>query len=437
MHKVLAVLRREFLSRVRTRAFVIGTVLGPLLMGFIVFLPVLLERRQTDARHVVIVDAASGTFGGRVEQRLNGELRDSASGRHRYQVERVVTSPDQIVATRDSLVAMTGLRKAPAGSISGILIVTDTGLAAGRLSYLGTNVGSPSDMNAMERSLTRVVQVERLNRAGVDSAIAFSALRPVDLSTLKVSEGKLTGESGGASFALAYAMSFLLYIALLLYGIQVMSSVVEEKSSRIMEVLVSSLSPFEMLLGKVMGVGSVALLQLGIWAGTAMALTTFRVQLAGLFGVPAAAVGSLPIPAVSPEMFGVFLLFFVLGFFFYSAMYAAVGSMCNSAQETQQAQLPITVFIMAGFFGMFALLSEPAGSLARILSLVPFFAPFITPVRYSFAPLPLIDLLLSVGAMVIGILVVVWIAARIYRVGILSYGKKATFADVARWVRQS
>lgn len=437
MHKVLAVVRREFLTRVRTRAFVIGTILGPLVMGFMVFLPILLERRATDARHIVVIDAATGEFGAKVERRLSSEMRDSAANRPRYRVERVVVAPERLTATRDSLVALTGLRKAGPDAITGILLVTDSTLAGAGLSYLGTNVGSPSDMSALERALTRVVQVERLHRAGVDSDIAFGAIRPVELNTLKVSEGHLTGESGGASFALAYFMSILLYFALLLYGIQVMSSVVEEKSSRIMEVLVSSLSPFEMLLGKVLGVGSVALLQLGIWAGTAMLLTTFRVQVAGLFGVPANAVGSLPIPAVSPEMLGVFLLFFVLGFLFYSAAYAAVGSMCNSVQETQQAQMPITLLIMAGFFGMFALLSEPAGSLARTLSLVPFFAPFVTPIRYSFAPIPLLDLLASVGMMVVGVLVVVWIAARIYRIGILSYGKKASLADVIRWVKAS
>ena len=437
MHKVLAVIRREFLTRVRTRAFVIGTILGPLVMGFMVFLPILLERRATDARHIVVLDAATGDFGAKVERRLSGEMRDAAAGRPRYRIERVVVSPERLRASRDSLVALTGLRHATSDDITGILIVTDSALSNSGLRYLGTNVGSPSDMSALERALTRVVQVERLNRAGVDSNVAFGAIRPVELSTLKVSEGHLTGESGGASFALAYFMSILLYFALLLYGIQVMSSVVEEKSSRIMEVLVSSLSPFEMLLGKVLGVGSVALLQLGIWAGTAMLLTTFRVQVAGLFGVPASAVGSLPIPAVSPQMLFVFLLFFVLGFLFYSAAYAAVGSMCNSVQETQQAQMPITLFIMAGFFGMFALLSEPAGSLARTLSLVPFFAPFVTPVRYSFAPVPLVELLASIGMMIVGVGVVVWIAARIYRIGILSYGKKASLSDVVRWIRAS
>jgi len=138
---------------------------------------------------------------------------------------------------------------------------------------------------------------------------------------------------------------------------------------------------------------------------------------------------------VTPDLFAVFLLFFTLGFIFYSAAYAAVGSMCSSVQETQQAQTPVTIFIAAGLICMFALLSEPAGTLARILSLVPFVAPFVTPVRYSFSPLPWAELAASVAAMAVGVLAVVWLASRIYRVGILSYGKKATLREVARWVR--
>src|SRR5688500_17649741 len=215
----------------------------------------------------------------------------------------------------------------------------------------------------------------------------------------------------------------------------VMSSVVEEKTSRIMEVLVSSVSPFQMLLGKVIGVGAVALLQLGLWAGTAMVLTTFKAPIAGLFGASPAAVADIGIPTVRPDMLVVFLLFFALGFIFYSALYAAVGSMCNSVQETQQAQMPVTLCIAAGLICMFALLSEPAGALARVLSLVPFVAPFVTPVRDSVSPLPWPGLRAPGAVMILGVLAVVWVAGRSYRVGILSYGKKASLRDVMRWVR--
>lgn len=435
MDKVWAVIRREFVSRVRSRAFVVSTILGPLLMGALFVMPILLEKRQTTPKHIVVLDAAGGDFGRQVTERLRLEMRDTVTHTMpRYRVEHVTTE-GRVTEVRDSLVALTGLRKAGPDGLDGVLVLTDSTISAGRMRYYGANVGSPNDMSALRATVRPLVMGARLERAGVDPGVVDAAQGNVELTTERVTQGKLTGQSGSASFLLAYVMSFMLYLALLLYGMQVMSSVVEEKSSRIVEVLVSSLTPFQLLLGKVIGVASVALVQLGIWAGTAMVLTTYRLQVAGAFGASPKSVSDLPIPTVSPMMLVVFLGFFVLGFFFYSAMYAAVGSMCNSHQEAQQSQTPVTLFVAAGLMLMFSLLSEPNGTMAHALSLVPFFAPFVTPVRYSLSPLPWTELLMSVLAMVAGLVVVVWIAARIYRVGILSYGKKPKLSEVARWIR--
>ena len=435
MDKVWAVIRREFISRVRSRAFVVSTILGPLLMGALFLMPILLEKRQTAPKHIVVLDAAGGDFGRQVAERLRLEMRDTVTHTlPRYRVEHVTTE-GRVTEVRDSLVALTGLRKAGPDGLDGVLVLTDSTISAGRMRYYGANVGSPNDMSALRATVRPLVMGARLERAGVDPGVVDAAQGNVELTTERVTQGKLTGQSGSASFLLAYVMSFMLYLALLLYGMQVMSSVVEEKSSRIVEVLVSSLTPFQLLLGKVIGVASVALVQLGIWAGTAMVLTTYRLQVAGAFGASPKSVSDLPIPTVSPMMLVVFLSFFVLGFFFYSAMYAAVGSMCNSHQEAQQSQTPVTLFVAAGLMLMFSLLSEPNGTMAHALSLVPFFAPFVTPVRYSLSPLPWTELLMSVLAMVAGLVVVVWIAARIYRVGILSYGKKPKLSEVARWIR--
>jgi ABC-2 type transport system permease protein len=131
----------------------------------------------------------------------------------------------------------------------------------------------------------------------------------------------------------------------------------------------------------------------------------------------------------------VFLAFFVLGFLFYSSAYAAIGSMCNTVQETQQAQTPIMVLTLTGWFSAFALLRDPTSGFAKVASLLPPLAPFVVPVRYSIAKVPASELLLAVGAMILGLLAIVWVAARIYRVGILMYGKRASFGDIVRWVR--
>lgn len=433
MRKLLAVISREFVTRVRTRAFLIGTFIGPVILGVLFALPTALEKSGSGPKRIAVLDQATGKFGARVAAMLR-ETRGSAGADAPalYDVRRIA-APRGSAEVRDSLMRLIG-REGAAG-LDGLVVVADSTLETGEVEYLGENAGSPRDMGMLRQMLAAAVMAERLERAGVEQSVVRSALTPLDLHAVQVSKGRATGESGQSSFLLAYAMSFILYLALLLYGVQVMTSVVEEKSSRVMEVLVSSVSPFELLLGKVLGVGAVGLTQLYIWVGTAMALTTFRVPIARLFGMPASAVAKLPIPTVSPELLLVFLVFFVLGFFLYAAAYAAVGAMCNSVHEAQQANTPVTMCIAVGLLCMFALLSQPAGPLARTLSMIPFVAPFVTPVRYSFSAITPREVVASGLATFLGVVVMTWIAARIYRVGVLSYGKRATLREVWRWVR--
>ena len=430
MHKFWAVVRREFVARVRTKSFVIATVLGPLLMAGLMLAPALLSMKQTSGRHIVILDLGEAQLGHMVEATLLGAF----PGNYSLEVLQAgrVAGPDVL----DSLISsIDAPPDASVRSIDGVVVLDPALLEEDRVSYYGSNVSNMNDMSLLRRGLREALVAERLTTLGVDITLVQQASRPFSLSTERVTDGHLTGESGEASFALAYVMAFLLYLALLLYGVQVMSAVVEEKSNRINEVLVSSLKPFELLLGKVVGVGSAGLLQLGIWVGTAMVLTTFRTEIAGLFGVPAETVLSVPIPTVSPDLMVVFLLFFLLGFFLYSAAYAAVGAMCNTLQETQQASMPVTLTVVVGFLMVFGVLNDPTGAMARTFSLIPLFAPLVVPVRYSLNPLSLPELALSALATLVGVMIVVWVAGRIYRVGILAHGKRPKLKEIVNWVR--
>ena len=435
MHKVWAVIRREFLERVRTRQFAIGTLLGPILMATLIVLPVMLQR-NTSIKHIVVLDAAEGGFGARVETALRNATRnDKPDSEARYRVSRVISSAEGLQVSLDSLVTRSDRVALGQESVDGIVVVTEDVLVTDTLRYLGSNVGSPSEMGALQRTVRQAVILEKLGRAGIDPGLMMNSVKPVSMETERLSQGEVTGQSGEASFAIAYAMSFILYMALLLYGVQVMTSTVEEKSNRINEILISSLRPFELMLGKVVGVGSVGLVQLSIWAGTAWLLTSQRAAIGKLLGASPEAVTQMPIPAIPGSLLAVFLLYFVLGFFFYAAAYAAVGSTCSTVQETQQASLPVTMFVIIGLMLMFRLLDEPNGQFGRVLSLVPPFAPFVTPVRYSLSPLPWTELAASVGAMVVGVLAMAWVAGRIYRVGILMYGKRPKLSEMLRWVR--
>jgi ABC-2 type transport system permease protein len=435
MHKLWAVIRREFSSRVQSKAFVLSTVLFPVLMGFMMVFPLFLASRQTEAKRIVVIDGASGQFGLELERALAAARRDNSSGgKLRYSVSRV-PAHDRVQPVRDSLVRLTGLAKDTLHGIDGLLIATEGAVETGRMEYLGDNVGSFGDMAVLERVIGSVLQVERLERRGVDPVLVREATGPVRLVTAKVTEGRETGESGEASFVLAYAMSFLLYFSLLIYGIQVMTSVIEEKTNRIMEVLASSLSPFQLMAGKVIGVGAAGVLQLAIWVGTAMLLSANAVAIAGVFNMPPESATQMPIPAISGSLLAVFLAFFLTGFFLFAAAYAAVGAMCNTMQEAQQASTMVTIVVAAGFISIFALLNEPNGALARTLSLIPFFAPIVMPVRYSLTSLSIAEVLTSLSITAGAMVLTAWVAGRIYRVGILMYGKKPSFRELFRWVR--
>ncbi|MEZ4455013.1 MAG: ABC transporter permease [Gemmatimonadales bacterium] len=438
MNKIIAVIRREFVERVRTRAFVLGTILGPIFFGAMTIIPGLILSRQSTGQKLVVVDGTESGFGGRVEQAL------AAARSGRGDDAEAVYRPVRVVAVGrvqeaiDSLVPQTALsgKDVRAGSLDGILILDDSAVATGRVRYYGKNVGSMEDMRQLERTLSPLMITERLQVAGIDPATAMRAATPVRLDTRKVAEGKLTGQSGASTFLLAYAMGFILYLALLLYGSQVMTSVIEEKSNRIVEVLVSSLTPFQMMLGKVVGVGLVSLLQLSIWAGAFLFLQNNQARIMAALGAGAAGAATTSVlPPMPPMLIIVFLTFFILGFLFYSSGYAAVGSMVNTVQEAQQVQAPMMVMVIAGFFSAFALLRDPGSSFAKIVSLIPPIAPFAVPVRYSISPLPPGELILCIVAMVLGLLAMVWLTSRIYRVGILMYGKRASLKDVARWIR--
>ncbi|HKV73973.1 MAG TPA: ABC transporter permease [Gemmatimonadales bacterium] len=435
MRKVLAVIRREFEVRVRTKAFVITTVLGPVIMACLIFLPGYWASKSTSTRSIIVVDAAAGGFGDRVVGALSAStFGDGAKQRPRYQVAHLQPG-ERSKPVFDSLIGVIGRSQGPADAPDGILVLTDTSLSSGEIDYFGSNVGSIADMIALEGILRPVIQTERLIRENVDTSVVRRATAKIDIRSSKVSEGKITGASGISSFWMAYIMTFILYFSLLIYGMQVMSSVLEEKTSRVMEILASSLTPFQLMLGKVLGVGSVGLFQLGIWSATSLYLTSNLVSILRMFGQSSDVAASITVPAISPGLLAVFLTFFLLGFFLYAALYAAVGSMCTTQQDIQQAQQPVTLSILAGFMCMFPVLNDPSGSLARTLSLIPFVAPFVTPLRYSISPLPLGQLVLSIGCTLAGIVAIIWIASRIYRVGILAYGKRPTFKELWNWIR--
>lgn len=435
MHKIWAVIRREFVERVRTKAFLLSTILFPVFMAAMVIIPGFLLSRSTGTLRIALVDATTDEMGRRMATALDAaRIGKGEAALPRFAVTRF-PAVDHAIAVRDSLLPVTGRSRKSLEGFDGILLVTDSTVIGGKAAYFGANVASFDDMRELEQTLRPIVIARRLEGLGVDLAAVMKSVQGIDLVTTKVADGKLTGESGAATFALAYAMGFILYFSLLIFGNQVMMSIIEEKNNRIVEILASSLTPFQMMLGKVVGVGLVALLQIGIWSGAATFFSANQAKILGALGIASSGPMPFSFPSMGPGLLLVFLLFFSLGFLLYAAAYAAVGAMCSTTQDASQMQMPVMMFVLVGFFSVFALIRDPNGTAAHVLSFVPMLTPFVIPMRYSISPLQPLELMLAVLVTVAGVLAIVWLAGRIYRVGILSYGKKAGLRDMIRWIR--
>jgi len=416
MRKVWVVIRREFVERIRTRWFWVMALLGPLFFAAVFVLPTVLASRG-GVRQIVVVDATTGPVGARITHLLN----DSPM----FRAQRVPASGEVV----DSLTTEVEQKR-----LGGFLVVTDAAADSGKAEYRGSNVSGFATVGALERTIGEVVSAVRLEREGVDPRVVARARIPVRLETKKIAGGKTTGETAAQSFSLAYFMGIILYTAILLYGINVMSSVLEEKTTRIVEVLVSSLLPFQLMLGKVLGVGAVSIFQFLIWGVSARLLFTHRP--AFLTGRDVGEADQIfQVPHVSGATAAVFITYFLGGFFLYSAMFAAVGAISSSEQEARQAQQPISWLLVLSFVSMFGMLNDPGSAFAITLSLIPFSSPIAMPVRWAAGNLPTYEVALSLAILGVSIVVVTWIAARIYRVGILMTGKRPNLRELVRWVR--
>jgi ABC-2 type transport system permease protein len=278
------------------------------------------------------------------------------------------------------------------------------------------------------------VLAEQLRSVGV-SAVESDRLKRM---RLEVRAERITptgrGGSGQLSILIAISIAMLLYVTIFIYGQAVLRGVIEEKQTRVAEVVLSSVRATTLLAGKVLGVGAVGLTQMVIWIAASVLMARYRVPLLAQMGVDAA---PLQFPSVSNGQLVVLVLFFLLGYTFYAALFAAVGAMVNTEQEAQQAQMPVVLLLVVSIMFLQPVLNSPDGALATNLGWLPFSSPIVMPLRMTAVNVPPWEIGLSLFALSAGCYIAIYIAARIYRTGLLMYGKRPTFREVARWVRQA
>jgi ABC-2 type transport system permease protein len=419
------VLEREYMERVRTRWFLVATLFGPLFFGALLFLPGWMATRSSNAgdlSRVRILDATGVNLGNMVAVSLGGGLSDDTTTIQVRAVTAGTLAQAESMATQD-------VRR---GQIKGYLVLDARTLEGRGSRYAGVNTSSLPEMRRIETAITRELIGLELMRAGLTSIDAdrVKKLRG-NLRSERISLGGRTG-SGRVNILFASVVGILLYTTILMYGQNVLRGVIEEKQTRVAEVVISSVRPTTLLAGKVLGVGAVGLTQMTIWLFATIVMIRFRGPILRLFGLPATEVA---IPSVTPGQIGILLVFFLLGYTLYSALFAAVGAMVSSEQEAQQAQMPVVLMLVMSIMFLQPVLLEPDGRLAFTLGLIPISAPIMMPLRMSTVYVPPWEIGLSVLTLVAGCYLAVYFAATVYRTGLLMHGKRVTFRELFKWLK--
>ncbi|MBV6522123.1 MAG: hypothetical protein MNPFHGCM_02269 [Gemmatimonadaceae bacterium] len=427
MGKILVVAKREYLERVRSRWFLLSTFLGPVLLLTVIILPAYLAIRSQSAEtasNVIVLDVTGTDLGRRVMSEIIGSPMNDTS----VAVVRSVTA--QALAEAES----TATHDVMSRKYQGYLVLDSASMQGRGARYAGRNASTLPDMERIEGAVRQSVLMMRMQNAGLDAerVKALSDVR-IRLATERITDAG-RGGSGRFSVAFAFTIAFLLYTSILLYGQSILRGVIEEKTTRVAEVVVASVSPDAMLGGKVIGVGGVGLTQVGIWAASSMLLLRFREPLMERLGMP---VVPFAMPSMTLGTGLVLLLFFVLGFTFYSSLFAAVGAMVTNDQDAQQAATPVMLLAVFSIIFLQPVMLNPTGPLAQVVSWLPFSAPIIMPARLSLISISRLEVGFVLFGSALSCVAAVWLAARIYRVGILMYGKKPSLAELGRWIRQS
>ncbi len=436
MNKILLIIQREYLSRVKKKSFLVLTFLVPVLfIGMFAILGYLAVKGDDlgDDKKVQVIDM-SGEFA--------GKFVNSPTITYVYSTDNYDSAKAHFIDNGYNFL----LHIPPATS-------------GAEIELLSEKKPSATTIDAVENNLSRIAESRRLKLAGIDTAVLAQAQKRI---TVKAKQITAAGEKDAqtyTAYAIGFLSAFLIYMCLFIYGTQVMRGVIEEKVSRIVEVIISSVKPFQLMLGKIIGVGMVGLTQFLLWIVISVALSTVggsimaskmsqsgqvqQVQqsMAAAKGANAVKTPDKGMSAIMESIESIpvvytiscFLFYFLFGYLLYSAIFAAVGSAVDNETETQQFMIPVTLPLIFTFaLAQSFIINNPDSSLSVWLSMIPFTSPIAMMIRIPFG-VPAWQLALSMMFLVLGFVFTTWVAARIYRVGILMYGKKASYKELARW----
>jgi ABC-2 type transport system permease protein len=314
-----------------------------------------------------------------------------------------------------------------AGAIEGYLIIPRDVVEKGAATYLGKKVSNIRTLERVENALNKTVVAQRLSLQGLDYGKITDMLKRVNIETIQVEKGAERASDFEKIYISSFIFIMILYMTILLWGVAVQRSIIEEKNNRVVEVLLSSLRPFDLLAGKIVGVGAAGLTQYAIWGVFSVGLMSYALSTGQFsqfvsFGWPTIAF---------------FVLFYLLGFLFYSTLFAGIGAVCNTDQEAQQLQTPVVMCLAFTIIIPMAVMQNPDGTFATVCSMIPFFAPILMFMRINILMPPVWQIALSIAILVASIVIAGMLAAKIFRIGILMYGKRPDVREILKWMRRA
>lgn len=426
--QVYLVLKREYMTRIKSKGFIAATILVP--VGFVAMfgIGILISVWDSDLSFEIgVIDRTEALASSLVE--LNPERYKNYSN-----------------LPEDSLRTFVQQEQ-----ITGYMILEEAHITSEKtLELIYSGSGGIQLLNSIESDMREVIREERLQRAEVSEDIQNIFETSVSLDSRRLTAEGEEEEDDTAFFTIVgMAMGFIIFFAIFGYGGYIMRGVIEEKTNRIVEVITSSVKPIELLSGKMAGVGALAITQFAIWLVALFGLTSIAGPIAAslmseqsaqmeAMGAPqqAEVPAFLDIPTIETSLIVYFIIFFILGYILYSSLFAAIGSAADSETDTQQLMMPVTIPIMLAYFIMFHAWRSPDSMLSVISSLVPFFSPIVMITRIAITEVPFWQIGLAMLLMLLTFVGTMWLSAKIYKVGILSYGGTASFKDIAKWIRQ-
>ncbi|MGH9948603.1 MAG: ABC transporter permease [Pyrinomonadaceae bacterium] len=419
MNKLRIVIKREYLTRVKSKGFVISTILIPLLLISVIFLPLLLTSKVTriDLTAIVLDQTGDAALYERAESLLTA---DNARF-DRIRMKREAVGDEQLEARRQGLNS-----EISEGKLDIYVVIRPSVFDEAKISYHAKNIGDFITETRFENAFNTALAELRMKQSGLNSQQISELNRKLVLE--KFNE---RGESENRwKIVTALILMGIICLTVFAYGGSIMSAVIEEKQSRLMEVLISSIAPFPLLLGKLIGVGLVGLTQYSIWVFCSILLSVFS-------AAQSLAFYQFSFPNIPISLMPFFVIFFLLGYFLYGTLYAAVGAIVSNEEDGQKMQIPLLIIVFLAMGASSLVWRKPDSDLAIAISMFPFFTPFAMFLRIALQQPPLWQIIVSIILTTTTILGAVWVAAKLYRVGVLMYGKPPTIPEIVKWLKYS